>query len=292
MAYNEADNIERALRSVLEQTISARITRVIVVASGCTDATPHIVERLAAGEPRIVLLREEQRGGKIRAINTFLAEIDEPLVVMASADLILEPSTLEALTMPFADPAVGMVGAHPIPTNASDTFVGFAVHTMWELHHRVSLGEPKMGELVAFRNILAPLDPSVLADEVEVERQIRAAGLRVRYAPEARVYNRGPASVSEFVAQRARWAAFNMHMARTFGVTVPTLGLRSVARAAIAYVREARPRLDWLAATAALECWARIRAYAMIATQSVQNHGVWEPLKSTKRVEPAEPPPR
>ena len=284
MAYNEAENIERALRSVLSQTIADRITRVIVVASGCTDATPDIVARLAAVEPRIILLREDDRCGKIRAINTFLAEIDEPLVVMASADLIMEPSTLAALVAPLEDPAVGMVGAHPVPTNPRDTFVGFAVHLMWELHHRVSLRTPKMGELVAFRNILAPLDPAVLADEVEVERQIRAANFEIRYAPDAHVYNRGPAALSEFVEQRARWTAFNMHIARRFHIGVATLSSANLARAAFSYVRDERPRLDWLAAAALLELWARTRAYAMVLTRLVQRHAVWQPLKSTKRV--------
>jgi len=63
MAYNEEGNIADALHSMLSQEMSgARVTEVIVVASGCTDRTAGIVTELAAAEPRIRLI--EQRGDR------------------------------------------------------------------------------------------------------------------------------------------------------------------------------------------------------------------------------------
>ena len=187
MAYNEAANIGRTIHSLQEQTIAERIERIVVVASGCTDDTCAIVARMAAEDPRIVLVEEGTRAGKTVALNTFLADVHESIVVVPSADLILEPDTLEHLIAPLDDPRIGMVGAHPVPTNSRDTFIGFAVNLMWELHHRIASVEPKMGELVAFRNQLGALDPAVLSDELAVENQIRTAGLRIVYAPDARV---------------------------------------------------------------------------------------------------------
>lgn len=285
MAYNEAANIGRILASVQAQTIAARIERIIVVASGCTDGTCAIVARLAAADRRIVLIEEGRRAGKIAALNTFLAAVHERIVVLPNADLELEPATLEHLVAPFANPRVGMVGAHPVPTNGRATFVGFAVNVMWELHHRVSSERPKMGELIAFRNRAAALDPAIVADELSLERQIRAAGFETAYAPDARVYNHGPETLREFLAQRERWCVANMQMACDYGLPVSTLGLRNVLRAAQALVAQSRPRLDWLVLTAALELYCRLRAYVIFAVmRRADRYRMWEPLASTKIV--------
>ena len=289
MAYNEAANIGRTLSSIREQTISDRIDRIIVVASGCTDDTCAVVSAMAAADPRIVLIEEPVRAGKTAALNTFLKQIDEAIVVIPSADLILEPETLEHLIAPLDDPHVGMVGAHPVPTNSPDTFIGFAVRLMWELHHRIASVEPKMGELVAFRNQLETLDPAVLSDELSVENQIRRAGLRIAYAPDARVYNRGPETLREFVVQRKRWCAANMQIERDFTTHVSTLSPVNVLHAVRDLVVETRPRLDWLLLAALLEAWCRLRAYvSLIVMRRDEKYRMWEPLHSTKRVVPEE----
>lgn len=285
MAYNEAANIGRTLRSLQRQTIAPRIGRIIVVASGCTDATCSIVAEMAAADPRIVMVEETVRAGKTAAINTFLAAVRESIVVIPSADLVLEPETLERLIAPLADPRVGMVGAHPVPTNDGDTFIGFAVNVMWELHHRIASVQPKMGELIAFRNVLGELDPSVLSDELSIENRIRATGLRIAYAPDARVYNHGPETLREFVTQRERWCVANMQIERDFATRVSTLSLKNVLRAVRELIVERRPRLDWLVMAAALEAWCRLRAYVSFAVmRQGDRYRMWEPLPSTKSV--------
>lgn len=289
MAYNESANIARMLRSIQQQTIAARINRIIVVASGCTDDTCAEVERVAAHDPRIVLVEQPVRAGKTAALNTFLSTVHEAIVVVPSADLVLEPETIEHLVGPLEDRQVGMVGSHPVPTNAADTFIGFAVRLMWELHHRVATLHPKMGELVAFRNRIAALDTSLVADEVSVENQIRNAGLEVVYAPAARVYNRGPETLREFIAQRERWIVANMQIERAYARPVSTLSASKVLRAVRELVIETRPRLDWLVMSALLEAWCRLRAYVSFAVlKRGDRYVIWETLRSTKSVLPDE----
>jgi poly-beta-1,6-N-acetyl-D-glucosamine synthase len=290
MAYNEATNIRRAIQSILDQTIGDRIGRIIVVASGCTDETAEIVAELARHEPRVVLIEQPLREGKTVALNAFLAAIHEPVVIVPSADLVLEPTTLEKLIEPLHDPRIGMVGSHPIPTNTPDTLVGFAVTLMWELHDRISRDAPKMGELVAFRNAVPMLDPALLSDELSTEQQLRAAGLGVAYAPEARVYNRGPQTLREFMAQRDRWITANLQIERIYGTTVSTLAAGTVLRALRGYLAQARPRYDWLLLVALLEVWARVRArFRFFVLRDGDRYRVWEPLRSTKTVVPNKP---
>ena len=53
-------------------------------------------------------------------------------------------------------------------------------------------GDPRLGELVAFRKVLDSIPPDVAMDEAFVEALVIQRGLQVRYAPDAVVYNMGP----------------------------------------------------------------------------------------------------
>ena len=284
MAFNEEGNIAHLLDSVLAQTVATRISRIVVVASGCTDRTCDIVADYGKRDRRIQLVTEAVRGGKVSAINTFLSIASEPILLVSAADIVLQPDTVERLTAPFEDDKIGMVGAHPIPMNRTDHFAGFAVNLMWQLHHQISLAHPKMGELVAFRNVFKGLDPTKLADEVQLEYGIRAVGYAVTYAPDAIVLNRGPETVREFVAQRTRWNSFNMQMQREHRLPVATMQLPTVLKAAYACVIKERPRLDWLGFTALLECYSRIRGALEYPRLRSPRTRLWNPQKTTKVV--------
>src|SRR5260370_9410696 len=155
MAYNEEANIANDLDSILRQELPGKqIREVMVVASGCEERTADIVADIASREPRVRLIEQERREGKGSAINLFSGEAKCPVLVMVGDDLIVEDGAFDFLLRHFEDPAVGMVGGHPIPVNDSGTFLGHAVHLQWRLHDRVARHSPKLGEMVAFRNVL------------------------------------------------------------------------------------------------------------------------------------------
>jgi cellulose synthase/poly-beta-1,6-N-acetylglucosamine synthase-like glycosyltransferase len=282
MVYNEEANIARLLDSILSQSDPGRIARIVVVASGCADRSCEIVETYATHDDRIKLVAEGERGGKVRAINAFLTGAPEPLLLVSGADMIYGPNTVAAITKPFEDPDIGMVGSHPIPLNSKDTFVGFAVNLLWRLHHEVSLVQPKMGELIAFRNVFRGLDPDTLADEVQIEHGIRAVGYKVAYAPDAVVYNRGPETVPEFVAQRSRWVAHNLQVQRKHRYPIATWQASTLARAAVAVWKADHPRLDWFLGTAALEVYCRLKGMFDYPALHVKHGRLWKPQATTK----------
>src|SRR5918911_2540639 len=125
MAYNEAANIATAIETILQQRLTAaHLAELIVVASGCTDATVPIVAALARADARVRLLVQERREGKASAINLFLGAARSPVLLMVGADVLVKDGTIDALLHHFADPTVGMVGGHPIPVNDEGTFLG------------------------------------------------------------------------------------------------------------------------------------------------------------------------
>src|SRR5262249_44471581 len=155
MAYNEEANISHTIRAVLEQQgPSMRLEEIIVVASGCTDRTVAIVREVALKEPRVRLCIQEKREGKASAINLFLKQAISPVVVLIGADVLPTISTLECLCAPFKDPKIGMVGGRPIPVNNPATFMGHVIHLLWHLHDQLARTSPKLGEVIAFRNVI------------------------------------------------------------------------------------------------------------------------------------------
>ena len=72
-AHNESDVIERRIRNLLELDYPADLVEVVVASDASTDGTDEAVERLAAEDERVKLVRCE-RGGKVAAQNRGVAE--------------------------------------------------------------------------------------------------------------------------------------------------------------------------------------------------------------------------
>ncbi len=227
MAYNEQANIARLLEALLAQRLTtARIAEIVVVASGCTDKTEAIVLGFAQRYPHIRLIRQPRREGKASAINLCKRHTGPwEVIVLHSADVIPAPEAIEKLVAPFEDPGVGMVGARPVPANSPRDFMGYAAHFLWALHHRVSLHRPKMGEVIAFRNVFRQIPYDSAVDEASIEPLILGQGLQLRYAPEAIVFNRGPRTVHDFIKQRRRIYAGHLYVKDMLGYSVSTMNV-------------------------------------------------------------------
>ena len=285
MAHNEELNIGRLLESLLCQTAGARIARIVVVASGCTDRTCEIVQQYCSRDSRVELIAEPVRAGKVLAVNEFLRRVHQPILIVSGADLVFEPGTVEAIVAPFERRHVGMVGAHPVPVNNPDTFFGYAARLMWNLHHDISLADPKMGEMIAFRNVFAGLNPSAINDELSIQYEIHLAGYGVAYAPDAVVRNRGPESVSDFVSQRTHCLVANMQVMRDHRLHVSTMPALTVLKVALKYAARDWSRLHWIATIAGLELYCRIKSKMDYASWRARSrYRVWKPVTSTKAV--------
>jgi len=229
MAYNEEDNIANCLEALENQRLSSGvIEEIIVVSSGSTDRTDQIVREFEQRNPKIHLIVEEQRRGKASAINIFLKHAVGDIVVLESADTIPEPQTIEELVKPFGTPGVGVVGAHPIPVNSTETFIGYCVHKLWELHHHLSLETPKCGEMIAFLNVIQKIPSYTAVDEAAIEATFNEKGYLIRYAPEAIVRNKGPETVKDYIKQRKRIALGHKHLLATKDYRVSTYQSRRI----------------------------------------------------------------
>jgi biofilm PGA synthesis N-glycosyltransferase PgaC len=287
MAYNEEANIERTLQSVLEQQgPSIRIEEVIVVASGCTDRTVPIVSTMAQKEPRVRLCVQEKREGKASAINLFLKEARSPVVVLLGADVIPEDSAIENLCAPFKDPLIGMVGGRPVPVNDVSTFMGHTVHLLWRLHDRVARVHPKLGEVIAFRNVISGIPVDSAVDEISIQALITQLGYQLIYRPDCVIYNKGPVTVRDFLKQRRRIFAGHLKVLRQQNYEASTMKVTPIARQLIAcrHFALSTPRQTmWTLGAIILEGYARLQGYYDFWRK--REHNIWQAVASTKDLE-------
>ena len=284
MAHNEAANIGRLLARVAASRLErVRVAEIIVVASGCTDDTEAIVRAAAAADPRIRLISQPTREGKASAMNLFLRDAACDVLILSSADLLPSEDAIERLVSPFADPEVGMTACRPEPVNDPATFMGFAAHLLWDLHHQMNLVGFKAGEMIAFRKVFTRIPPHTAVDEASVEPLIRGQGYGVRYVPEAVVYNKGPETVPDFLRQRRRIYAGHLEMQAALGYSVSTMSGGKIARLLLRNL-DWRPRqLWWTARVVALEVYGRYLGRQDYRAR--RSHTVWEIAATTKELE-------
>jgi len=231
---------------------------------------------------RIKLLRQSQRKGKASAVNLFLSNASNEIIILASADIIPENGALDKLIAPFDDQNIGMTGARPVPINPKDVFIGFAVHLMWSLHHKVALVDPKMGEMVAFRNIVREIPPDTAVDEASIEAIVKKNGYRLCYVSDAIVKNKGPENINDFIKQRRRIAAGHRHLYHNQKHQVSTF---NTLRILIILLREHSWTVRdtvWTCGSILLEVIGRMLGYYDIYIKK-KNPVIWDIASSTKR---------
>jgi len=281
-AYNEADNIIPLLEALCAQKLQrARIAEIIVVSSASTDGTDALVEDFALGEPRVRLIRQARREGKSSAINLFLAEAVSPILMVISGDVIPAPATIEKLAAAFSDPKVGASGGRPVPVNPANTFMGFAVHLLWRLHHRMAMISPKLGEMIAFRKLMDSIPADSAVDEASIEAIVRSHGLKLRYIPEAVISNKGPTNLKDFIKQRRRIQNGHLWLKQKQDYRVVSQDGGTLLRIIFDELRERPASAPKVVAVMALEIYCRLLG-AWDYYAKGKNPFAWDIARSTK----------
>ncbi len=283
-AHNEEANIAQILDAMLTQRLHiVEIVDIVVVASGCTDRTVEIIEEYVAQYPLIHLYVQEKREGKTSAINVFLKHALADVCVLESGDTVPHEDAIENMVRMFADPAVGMTGAHKVPVNTPDHIIGYLTHLRLQMEHQLCLEIPRLGELIAFRKVLTQIPPDVAMDEAFVEALVIRRGLQVRYAPDAVVFNMGPETVQDFIKQRRRNHAGHLHLKAKYGYEVSSMGATRLMKLAFNEIWGALRLIGILFVLAAVEGYSRFLGWWDYRVHK-KTHVVWDIAWTTKEV--------
>ena len=284
MAYNEEKIIRECLVALMNQRVdNSQILEIIVISSGSTDNTDQIVRELMEQDQRIQLITQPSRYGKASAINLFLAKAKGDIVVIESADTITAPNAIHSLIEPFKSPKVGMVGAHPIPVNSDNTFIGFCVHKLWELHHLMALDVPKCGEMVAFRNFIKTIPAYTAVDEAVIESIIANTGYKLAYAKDAIVQNKGPENLKDFIKQRRRIAIGHRHLSVLLGHKVATMKSGKIWKYVLKSKYKNVKEVFYMLFLILIEAYVRFMGFLDYQFRD-KNPFIWDISKSTKNM--------
>jgi glycosyltransferase involved in cell wall biosynthesis len=287
MAYNEEANIARTIHAVLAQEgPSILIEEVIVVASGCTDRTVPIVSEIAEAESRVHLFVQEKREGKASAINLFLKKATSEVAVLVGADVIPEEYAIENLCSPFLNPEIGMTGGRPVPVNNPNTLMGHAVHLLWRLHDRVARAHAKLGEIIAFRNVISGIPTNSAVDEISIQALISQLGYKLEYRADCVVYNKGPLTVRDFLKQRRRIYAGHLKVRAQQNYEASTMKIGPIVQQVIAtrdFTMGSPKQALWTLGAVAMEGYARLQGYYDFRRN--RDHHIWQMVDTTKDLE-------
>ena len=284
--YNEEKNIGNLIDSLLGQKLSnADISEILVIASGSSDKTVEIVKKYLKTVKKMKLIHQVKREGKASAVNLFIASAKSEVLVLLGGDLILDKNTIERLVREFKNTDVGMAGSHPVPVNKDkESLVGFSGNLLWELHHRLSLKKPKMGEVVAFRKIFRRIPIFSSVDEANIEPLIRGQGYIMKYVANAKVFNKTPTTVGDFIRQRRRIYNGHLTVKNEQSYEVSTMNLGLILSVLLSLIKE-NFNLKFIIMsmlTVFLEGYSRFLGWQDYRLG--KRHTVWEVAKTTKEL--------
>lgn len=284
IVYNEEHNIARLLDSLLHQKLKhIRISEIVVVSSGSIDNTNKIVKVLSEKNSKIKLICQKKRLGKASAVNLFLSNAKQDILIMSSGDILPKINTVEEITLPFKDKNVGIVGSHPIPLNDPNTFFGFTAHLLWNLHHILSLKTPKMGEFIAFRKAFRQIPNVSAVDEANIEALIRGQGYISVYAPKAIIYNKGAENLHDFINRRRHIYAGHLATKHDYSYEVSTINILRIFIILITNFQFSWRYILWTPVIIILEGVSRLLGFLDYKLK-LRSHIIWETTPTTKRL--------
>lgn len=189
-AHNEA----AVLRAKLENTFALEYApdriRVLVCDDGSEDGTSAVAEGFA--DPRVTVLRNEERLGKAATLNRLLEAAPTELCLMTDAGARLSPSSLRKLVRALDDREFGVACAR-YEVREGHTAGAEAELRYWSFESWIRRREAERDLLVGAsgaawlvrRSLVPPLPADAINDDWLLPLAVRAAGHRVAYVASA-----------------------------------------------------------------------------------------------------------
>ena len=212
-AYNEGRTLTACVRSILASDHSN--VEVVVVDDGSTDDTSVIMAGLAAEDPRLTAIGQDN-AGKGAALNAGISASRGSVLMFVDADGIFTPSTVCEMLRALEDPRVGAVCGDDRAVNLDRTLT----RTLAVLSHigtglvRRALSLARClpivsGNIGAFpRHVIdrvGGFNETTVGEDLELTWRVAKAGYRVTFAPRALVYAEVPSRLPDLWRQRVRW---------------------------------------------------------------------------------------
>jgi cellulose synthase/poly-beta-1,6-N-acetylglucosamine synthase-like glycosyltransferase/peptidoglycan/xylan/chitin deacetylase (PgdA/CDA1 family) len=213
-AWNEAENIQATLRSILGNTRSPE--EIIVINDGSTDQTEALARAVALSRPKLIKVLSQENKGKAAALNAGIAAATGDILVMIDGDTVLDEGAIQKLVALFEDQEVGAVAGKIVPAAARTLVERFQEieYVSGQNIDKVAFGRFGAvgivpGALGAWRRDAVEkaggYSEDTLVEDQDLTFAVLALGYKVAYAPDAIAYTEVPSTMQSFFFQRYRW---------------------------------------------------------------------------------------
>jgi cellulose synthase/poly-beta-1,6-N-acetylglucosamine synthase-like glycosyltransferase len=233
-AHNEEAVIAQKMRNCAGLDYPPGALEILVGCDGCTDGTAALAR--AAAPPNASVYDFVDRSGKPAVLNRLVPLAHGDIVIFCDANTELEPDAVRALVRHFARPGIGCVCGQLRLRSSDGRANGEQMY--WRYETLIKFFESRLNMLVGAngalfairRHLFVPLPPDGIVEDFLIALNVRAAGARVIYEPEAVAWEDvAPSSRHEF-RRRVRIGAGNFHALRhTWQLLSPTAGAVSLA---------------------------------------------------------------
>jgi cellulose synthase/poly-beta-1,6-N-acetylglucosamine synthase-like glycosyltransferase len=210
-AYNERDYVDTKIQNSLMFDYPKEKTKHLWVTDGSDDGTPDLLRKY----PGVEVLHQDERAGKLAAMNRGMAFVKTPIVIFSDGNTLLGKESVRRIVNLFQNPDVGCVsGEKRVLQKEKDSAVateGF----YWKYESKLKKWDAELysvvgaaGELFAIRTKLyQPVENDTILDDFIISLRVAKQGFLVKYDPEAYAIESSSADIKNELKRKVRIAA-------------------------------------------------------------------------------------
>lgn len=213
-AYNEEDNLEKTVDSLLKIEYPREKKEIIIINDESKDRTAEIAQKLASKHREIVFL-DKKNSGKADSLNKAIKIARGEMIAVVDADSCPRKDALVKMVGYFDEKEVAAVTSRVLVKNKANWLERFQVMDYsiiaWtrKLLDFINSVYVTNGPLSVYRKEalvkVGGFDPRNLTEDIEVTWHLLSKGYRTRMSYSAVVYTTVPEKLKTWINQRVRW---------------------------------------------------------------------------------------
>jgi poly-beta-1,6-N-acetyl-D-glucosamine synthase len=210
-AYDEEAIIEEKIRNCMSLGYPADLIKFIFVTDGSVDDTASIVKKY----PDIIHLHEDERRGKLAAMNRAMLFVQTDIVIFSDANTMLNSESITKLVAHYSDGKVGAVSGEKRVISETGDVIAQGEGLYWKYESWIKQLDSRLytvvgaaGELFSLRTKLyTTLPANIIIEDFVQSLLICTKGFVVRYEPGAYALEKASVSYKDEKERKTRIAA-------------------------------------------------------------------------------------
>ncbi len=216
-AFNEAANIQRRMRELLDNMDASHLHgELIVVSDGSTDDTVRLARALEC--QRVHVLALAQNVGKAAALTQAVHAAKNEIIIFADARQTWSPEALKLLLENFQDARVGAASGELMLESSPGTLAGVGLY--WRIEKWIRIHESQIfsavgatGSICAVRrSLFRPIPSGTILDDVYWPLCVAMQGYRVFHDDRPHAFDQLPAKSSDELRRKIRTLSGNFQL--------------------------------------------------------------------------------